>query len=212
MKKDNLAVEDDLRPEYDLKSLKVRKLGPGRKSFGRTTEYSVLNRDDVDFKIVDDDSTIKQLVEMGVDLSSGLILAPEINESSEILYSTTTPTLRKLMRFNDIPLIFPHEDKNEVRYLELRSFDWYAPIIVVTSLFSTSNPTAINIALGIITNYLTDFLKGSSFHSKAHLKILIQQENGMDRRIEYSGPVEGIKEISMVINRLLIDNRREYDK
>jgi hypothetical protein len=26
--------EDEMRPEYDLKSLRVRKLGPGRKSFG----------------------------------------------------------------------------------------------------------------------------------------------------------------------------------
>ncbi len=30
-------MEDDLRPEYDLKSLRVRKLGSGRKSFGGTT-------------------------------------------------------------------------------------------------------------------------------------------------------------------------------
>ena len=26
--------EDELRPEYDLSTLQVRKLGPGRKSFG----------------------------------------------------------------------------------------------------------------------------------------------------------------------------------
>ena len=32
MKKSEL--EDDLRPEYDLSTLRVRKLGPGRKSFG----------------------------------------------------------------------------------------------------------------------------------------------------------------------------------
>jgi hypothetical protein len=32
MKKDEL--EDELRPEYDLSTLQVRKLGPGRKSFG----------------------------------------------------------------------------------------------------------------------------------------------------------------------------------
>ncbi|AFY36412.1 hypothetical protein [Calothrix sp. PCC 7507] len=30
-------MEDDLRSEYDLKSLKVRKFGVGRKSFGQTT-------------------------------------------------------------------------------------------------------------------------------------------------------------------------------
>lgn len=32
MKKDELG--DELRPEYDLTTLRVRKLGPGRKSFG----------------------------------------------------------------------------------------------------------------------------------------------------------------------------------
>ena len=32
MKKDELG--DELRPEYDLPTLRVRKLGPGRKSFG----------------------------------------------------------------------------------------------------------------------------------------------------------------------------------
>lgn len=34
MKKIKTEIEDELRPEYDLKSLHVRKLGPGRKSFG----------------------------------------------------------------------------------------------------------------------------------------------------------------------------------
>ncbi len=35
MKKDDL--KDNLRSEYDLKSLKVRKMGSGRKNFGGTT-------------------------------------------------------------------------------------------------------------------------------------------------------------------------------
>ena len=34
MKKDESEPLDELRPEYDLTSLRVRKLGPGRKSFG----------------------------------------------------------------------------------------------------------------------------------------------------------------------------------
>ena len=37
MKKDKLEMEDDLRTEYDLKSLRVRRLGSGRKSFGGAT-------------------------------------------------------------------------------------------------------------------------------------------------------------------------------
>ena len=34
MKNPDLELEDDLRSEYDLKSLRVRRLGPGRRSFG----------------------------------------------------------------------------------------------------------------------------------------------------------------------------------
>lgn len=36
MKKVETEIEDELRAEYDLKSLRVRKLGPGRNSFGGT--------------------------------------------------------------------------------------------------------------------------------------------------------------------------------
>jgi hypothetical protein len=34
MKKVESELEEGLRPEYDLRSLRVRKLGPGRKAFG----------------------------------------------------------------------------------------------------------------------------------------------------------------------------------
>ncbi len=37
MKRGKLEMEDDLRTEYDLKSLRVRRLGSGRKSFGGAT-------------------------------------------------------------------------------------------------------------------------------------------------------------------------------
>jgi hypothetical protein len=36
MKKVETEMKDELRAEYDLHSLSVRKLGPGRKSFGGT--------------------------------------------------------------------------------------------------------------------------------------------------------------------------------
>lgn len=37
MKRGKSQMEDELRSEYDLKSLQVRRLGSGRKSFGGTT-------------------------------------------------------------------------------------------------------------------------------------------------------------------------------
>ncbi len=40
MNKVKSETEDDLRPEYDLRSLRVRKMGPRRKSFGGLTIHS----------------------------------------------------------------------------------------------------------------------------------------------------------------------------
>ena len=37
MKKVKTEMEDELRPEYDLRSLRVRKVGSERKSFGGPT-------------------------------------------------------------------------------------------------------------------------------------------------------------------------------
>ncbi|BAU14471.1 hypothetical protein LEP3755_50180 [Leptolyngbya sp. NIES-3755] len=37
MKRTESEMEDDLRPEYDLKSLRVRRLGSERKNFGAIT-------------------------------------------------------------------------------------------------------------------------------------------------------------------------------
>jgi hypothetical protein len=37
MKKVNTEMEDELRSEYDLRTLRVRKVGPERKSFGDST-------------------------------------------------------------------------------------------------------------------------------------------------------------------------------
>ncbi|CDH45701.1 hypothetical protein [Candidatus Contendibacter odensensis] len=39
MNKVELETEDDLRPEYDLSSLRVRKVGPERKDFGGSIVY-----------------------------------------------------------------------------------------------------------------------------------------------------------------------------
>ncbi len=35
MKKAEAKIEDELRAEYDLKNLQVRRVGPGREGFGR---------------------------------------------------------------------------------------------------------------------------------------------------------------------------------
>lgn len=40
MKKDKTITHDELRPEYDLKNLRVRRFGPARKQFGNVVKLA----------------------------------------------------------------------------------------------------------------------------------------------------------------------------
>ena len=46
MKKIETETDDELQPEYDLKKLRVRKVGPDRKRFGKT---SIQTREDGEY-------------------------------------------------------------------------------------------------------------------------------------------------------------------
>jgi hypothetical protein len=45
VKRNRKKEDDELRPEYDLKSLRVRKLGPDRTSFGETVIETRVDRE-----------------------------------------------------------------------------------------------------------------------------------------------------------------------
>lgn len=54
-------IEDEFRPEYDLYGLRVRKLGPRRKSFGRLNVY--LEPDVVE--VFPDSDSVNEALRMG---------------------------------------------------------------------------------------------------------------------------------------------------
>ncbi|MEW6209918.1 MAG: hypothetical protein AB1631_16250, partial [Acidobacteriota bacterium] len=63
MKKVKTKMDDELRPEYDLKSLRVRKLGPGRKSFGSSLAQLEPNVSDADVVVPPRDAFINPVLQ-----------------------------------------------------------------------------------------------------------------------------------------------------
>jgi hypothetical protein len=56
MKKDNLSMEDDLRPEYNLKELQVRKVGSKRK----INQAKIIQLDPDVAEIFPDDNSVNE--------------------------------------------------------------------------------------------------------------------------------------------------------
>ena len=76
MKKGTTPKNDELRPEYDLKNLRVRKMGPGRKSFGDT-------------------------VRLEADVKEVFPSAEAVNEALRFLIKVTKDNTRALRRSKD---------------------------------------------------------------------------------------------------------------
>lgn len=88
MKKVKPEMEDELRSEYDLKSLRVRKLGSGRKSFGGTT---VRLEPDVAEMFPNAEAVNEALRFLIRVMQDNLALAPKIQPSTSLKRTDESP-------------------------------------------------------------------------------------------------------------------------
>jgi hypothetical protein len=139
---------------------------------------------------------------------SSLALLPSNFETAktkdEFHYESTAQTIRKLWRNNSIietPIVTSGENFVSVNK---KSFEWVSPVIFFSAAWLSQNPHLINIALNVISNYLTDWFRGLPKNEKiAKLDIVIEKENGEYKEIQYKGPPEGLKSLPKIIKETL---------
>lgn len=67
----------------------------------------------------------------------------------------------------------------------------------------SENPTAVNIALGVVANYVTDFFKGMGGEKRVRFSIVIKDKAaGRYKRFKYSGDPSGIKDFTKLATRI----------
>jgi hypothetical protein len=74
--------------------------------------------------------------------------------------------------------------------------EWIGPIIFVGASLWSQNPVAVNVALGVVANYVPRERRS------ARLSVVVESESGATRRVDYHGPPEGIAELPDVIREL----------
>lgn len=102
--------------------------------------------------------------ELDCNVPSQLAILPRNFENAkskkDLIHEDTTSTVRVLLRQEKI-IETPLEKEGEsIPYVAEEAFGWEGPLIFFTSVFIIQNPYLIDIAIGVISNYLTDFFKG----------------------------------------------------
>lgn len=125
----------------------------------------------------------------------------------ELVYESNASTVRSLLRSSNIretPLECEGERFPEASRKGLE--EWIGPTVFVGFALYSQNPHVISLALGGISNYLTDWFKGLVGQKNAQLDIVVETKKKTYKRIRYKGHISGLEEILDIIREVCSDD------
>ena len=148
-------------------------------------------------------------VSLGLNSPSGLCFLPgnieDATSASDLLYEGDIASLRVLLRQAGVVETRLERDGVRVPVLKTKSIELVMPTLFIGAALLSENPNVVNIALGIVANYATDFFKGLGGAKRVRFSIVIQDKAaGRYKRFKYSGDPSGIKDFTKLATR--IDN------
>lgn len=137
----------------------------------------------------------------GLALLPSNFLAAEVR--SDLKESSEAATLRKLFRTAGLEItpLLPIGEKSAISLN--RSAGWIGPAIFISAGLLSTNATAVSVALGVLTNYLSDFMKGSLRSKGVELDVIVERHGDrVCKRISYNGPIEGLAQLADAVVRV----------
>jgi hypothetical protein len=157
---------------------------------------------------ISDHSDIKKRAEeLGLNIPTAIAFIPRNFTNAEgytdLIHEGSVSTLRKLFRQESLPESRLDPIDYKIPYCHENAFDWIAPILFFSATVMNENPHAINIACGIIANYVTDFFRGIKKAPYVKLNIIVETtKTKKTKKIAYEGSVEGIGNLAEVIKEV----------
>lgn len=155
-------------------------------------------------KVEDYPDVKKKAKDLDCNIPDSIAILPRNFESAkskeELFHEDTTATIRVIWRQNDIVETPLEKEGEDIPFLVEEAFGWIGPLIFFASTFIVQNPYLIDVSLGVISNYLTDWFKGiTDIEKKVKLDIVVETKSGSYKKIQFEGPPEGLKELPEII-------------
>jgi hypothetical protein len=126
---------------------------------------------------------------------------------SELIHESSVSTLRILFRRSEITESCLEPQGTRLPLIQENGFELILPSLFVATALLADNPQIVNIALGVIANYATDFFKGIPGTKTVRFSIVTKDAAGRSKRIKYCGDPAGIKELTKLVGKLNDDKR-----
>ena len=122
----------------------------------------------------------------------------EAKSKEEFIFSDSLSDIEKIFKENNVSFsqLGGFSDQYRIR----KNADWWGPSLFFGASILSENSNVVSIALNVLSNYLTDFFKGSFSDKKVKIEIYVEERKDVKfKKITYEGGVEGIKELEKII-------------
>lgn len=202
------AVEDEMRPEYDFSNA-VRGVTAPRYAERATIEILPPAQDSARSAHSSDLPNPRQrLQELGCIQPQGLALLPANLDTADsighLVQAPEAATVAKLVTQAGLPPSDLWTKEDRPPYIQHNAFEWVGPALFIPAALLAQNPACVSIAVGVIANYVTDFLRGVAGDKKVTLDIVVEPtEAGPCKRVRYEGPPEQLTVMSEIVASVL---------
>lgn len=120
---------------------------------------------------------------------------------NDFIFPDSLSDLNKIFRVNQIPIfkLTPGIPK----YRSRKSADLIAPTLFISFSLLSDNSILISLALNVLSNYITDFFKGTLKNRKVKFEIIVETKKRKEfSKISYDGDIEGLKDLEGIIKSL----------
>lgn len=94
-------------------------------------------------------------------------------------------------------------------YRDDRDSTLIMPALLLVASYFSGNPNLLNIALGVLANYVTDYFKGKGGTNRVKCTVHVEQTDKKTvKRIEYDGDPEQFGKVIEAINKAIPEDRK----
>jgi hypothetical protein len=122
---------------------------------------------------------------------------------TEFLQLSEAATVRTLFRNHHLTMdeLLPTSERSP--YIQNNSSEWLAPTLFISSLLISQNPTAVSVALSVLANYVTDYLKGIPGPKIINVDIVVEKKGDWScKTLSYKGDPAGLNTLPDIIRQM----------
>jgi hypothetical protein len=149
------------------------------------------------------DKTIEWFANHDFQIPDGLSFLPEnfdtATNTEDFIFTDTLSEVRKIFKASEIPFELLNVKKPKLR--TRKNADWLGPTLFISFSLLFQNSALVSITLNVLSNYLTDFFKGTIGKKNVKFEIVVETKKNVEtKRITYEGSIEGIAELYPIID------------